>query len=432
MQAPALAPLAAGDGENERGMKKPNILFVHTVCPSQFSDLCEHLNTAGLANAWYMTTPGNLEKNKARYRNLLPLTPDGNMMAANQYYYSGKVERASRVSLGLYRQLKEWGRKRRFDLIVAHGSLGAPHFVFDEFDTPVISYIEFPCYADHGWDSHYPPTEGQRLSDKTMQMLSYYEVIKSARTLVPTQYARGMFPEGLRDRIVARFEGLDPAVIERREPAPIDLPAGCLTLGFAARDLSSAKGLDSFVATAAKLSAERADLHFVIIGDPTATTYGYEQIFLDRKYGKDSGVTFVEHLLRRHRVDRKRFTLTGKLPYAQFSDFVHRIDLFMYPVRYGSGNWGLIELLIRGRPVVGAARCYVPEFIEDGVNGRLVAQDKPEAWSRVILELLEDEPQRRALGAAAAKAAEAYYLPRVAGEYMALFEEVIREHRARQ
>lgn len=412
-------------------MKKPNILFVHTVCPSQFSDLCEYLNTAGLANAWYMTTPGNLERNKSRYRNLLPLQPDGNMMAANQYYYSGKAERAGRISLGLYRYLKEKGGKRRFDLIVAHGSLGSPHFVFDEFDIPVISYIEFPSYADHGWDSRYPPTEGQRLIDKNMQMLSYYEVIKSARTLVPTEYARSMFPDYLRERIVARFEGMDPAVIEKREPAPVELPEGRPVLGFAARDLSSAKGLDTFVATAAKLAAERTDLHFVIVGDPTATTYGYEQLFLDRKYGKDSEVTFVEHLLRRHKVDRDRFTLTGKLPYAQFSDFVHRVDLFMYPVRYGSGNWGLIELLIRGRPVVAAARCYVPEFIDDGVNGRLVAGDKPEDWGRVVLELLDDEPRRRALGEAAANAAQAYYLPRVAGEYMALFEEVIAEHRRR-
>ncbi len=410
---------------------QPKILFVHTVCPSQFSDLCEYLNVSGMADAWYMTTPGNMKKNQSRYRNLLPLTPDGNMMAANSYYYSGKVERAGRVSLGLYRALKAFLDKRKLDLIVAHGSLGSPHFLFDEFDIPVIPYIEFPSYADHGWDSRFPPTEGQRLTDKNMQMLSYYEVIKSPRTLVPTEYARSMFPDFLQHKIVARFEGMDPQKIAAREPADVSLPQGKQTLGFAARDLSSAKGLESFISTAAHLSKLNDDIHFVVIGDPAATTYGYEQLFLDRKYGKESSVTFLEHLMRRYKVDRNRFTLTGKLPYKQFSDLLHQVDLFMYPVLFGSGNWGLIELLIRGRPVVAAARCYMPEFIQHGVNGLLVSDDRPAAWAECILELLADDSRRSALGAAAASAAENYHLPRVAQDYMALFNEVIAEHRAR-
>ncbi len=189
---------------------KPRILFVHTVCPSQISELCEYLNISGLAEAWYMTTLGNLERNRLRYRNLLPLPPDGNIVGPNAYYYSGKVERAGRISLGLYRQLKELCEKHNFDLVIAHGSLGSPHFIFDEFDFPVITYIEFPSYADHGLERLFPPSEEQKLVDKNMQILSYYEVIKSTRTLVPTEYARRMFPDYLRHKIVAQFEGMDP------------------------------------------------------------------------------------------------------------------------------------------------------------------------------------------------------------------------------
>jgi len=60
---------------------KPNILFVHAVCPAQFSDWYKYLNTTGTANAYYMTSPGNIARNKHRYRNLIPLMPVGNMMA---------------------------------------------------------------------------------------------------------------------------------------------------------------------------------------------------------------------------------------------------------------------------------------------------------------------------------------------------------------
>lgn len=123
---------------------KPNILFVHAVCPAQFSDLCEYLNASGLANAYYMTTPGNLERNKAAYGNLLPFTPDGNVMAASSYYFSGKVERAGKLSVGLHRALRSLLATRPIDLIVALGSWGSPHLVLDEFNIPVITYIEFP------------------------------------------------------------------------------------------------------------------------------------------------------------------------------------------------------------------------------------------------------------------------------------------------
>lgn len=414
----------------KKKQKKPNILFVHTVCPAQFSDLCEYLNDSGLANGYYMTTPGNRQRNLSKYKNLIALEPDGNIVGQFAYYYSGKVERAGRIGISLFRHLKEMLKKLRIDLIVAHGSMGSPHLIFDEFDIPIISYIEFPSYGDHGWDPKFPPTEGQRITDKNMQMLSYYEVLKSDTTIVPTQYARSLFPEVLQDRIVARFEGMLPEKIAEREASEYTFPEGKQTLGFAARDLSSAKGLASFMAAAKYLLDHDSNIHFVIIGDPEATTYGYERIFLDRKYGKDSGVTYLDHLMRQHNLDSSHFTITGKLPYKQFSDIVHYVDLFMYPVLYGSGNWGLMELLARGRPVIAADRCYVSEMIEDNVNGVLIAEDSPEIWAQGINELMANDTRRLALGEQAQARATSFHMPHVAQEYMKIFTDTMQKHSA--
>ena len=408
-------------------MEQPTILFIHAVCPAQFSDLCEYLNTTGLATAFYMTTPGNRERNQDKYQNLLPFSPDGNIVAASTYYYSGKVERAGRISVGLYEQIHELLEHIDVDLIVAHGSMGSPHFLFDEFDIPIITYIEFPSYADHGWDPKYPPTEPQRLTDKNMQMLSYFQVMKGQKTIVPTEYARKMFPPYLQDKIVARFEGMVPEKLLLREECDIHLPQGKQLLGFASRDLSSAKGLESFIATADHLISQGEDIHFVVIGDPTATTYGYERVFLDAKYGKEPAVNFIDHLLLEYELPKERFTFTGKLPYAQFSDLVHRIDLFMYPVLFGSGNWGLLELLARGRPVIAARRCYVDEQIDHDVNGLLVEEDRPHVWAQAIVELLADPQRRSLLGRNAQEMSRAYHLPLVADEYMSLFTQVIKE-----
>lgn len=144
--ATAIRESSQGTFQNGNSVK-PNILFIHSVCPAQFSDLCEHLNHSGQANAWYLTTPGNKGRNKHRYQNLLAFQPDGNMMAASKYYYTGKVERAARISLGLHRCLSQIIDELGINLIVAHGSWGSPHLLFDEVDVPIITYIEFPSYA---------------------------------------------------------------------------------------------------------------------------------------------------------------------------------------------------------------------------------------------------------------------------------------------
>ena len=223
---------------------------------------------------------------------------------------------------------------------------------------------------------------------------------------------------------------MDPDKVAKREPSGVELPMDKKTVGFAARDLSSAKGLESFIKTVAHLQQRGEDIHYVVIGDPASTTYGFEQVFLDKWYGKGSGVHFIDYLIRKYNIDITQVTRTGKLPYAKFSDLLNDIDVFLYPVKYGSGNWGLVELLMRGRPVIAANRCYVPELIEHEVNGVLVSDDRPEVWADAVLKLLADKDLRDRLGANAATAAQAFELTQAAKKYMALFEEVIAEHRA--
>ena len=121
----------------------------------------------------------------------------------------------------------------------------------------------------------------------------------------------------------------------------------------------------------------------------------------------------------------ERFTFTGRLPYPQYSDLLQRIDLFLYPVRYGSGNWGLLELLTRGCPVIAARRCYVPEIIEQGQNGLLVDGHDPADWAAAASQLAGDAGERRRLSEAARERGRSYHLQEVAPRYMDLFRSVI-------
>lgn len=391
---------------------KPVILFASAVCPGQFSLLCEHLNATGLAEGWYLTLPGNKARNEGRYRNLIAFEADGDINKPG-YYYSARAERSARLSRGLLKAIQAFTAERgRPDLIVCHSNWAPPMFLFDETDIPVVSYIEFPSYHAHGWDPAYPPDAGQRLADRNAEMQAFHQVLRSALTIVPSAYARSLFPPELQPRIAVQFEGFDV------RPEPVPPRAGPFTLGFAARDLSAAKGLEVFVRLVDRLVRDGEDMRFVAIGDPAAPTYGYEQQFVHRHYN-DTGKTFRDYLLD-HYPAAQAIEFPGKLPYADYARLVNGIDLFLYPLRHGVANWGLMEILARGRPVIASDRCFIPELVRHGRNG-LVLPDDDALWLREIRRLRDDPAARARLGAAAAEQAAAYRIESVAPRYMALF-----------
>lgn len=403
--------------------KKLNILFVHSVCPGQFSELCEYLNVNGIANAYYMATSGNVEKNKNKYQNLVSFEPDGNVMVSNAYHYSGKVERASRISLGVYRSLIHFLKKVRVDLIVAHASLGSPHLLYDDFDIPIISYIEFPSYRDHGWSEEYPPHVSQKLSDKNFQMLSYYQVLKSYLTLVPSEYAKKMFPVELHHKIAVQFEGFCDRKIALSESCGIDVPLDKKIIGFSARDLSSAKGFDFFLEVSKKIITKCSDVHFVILGDETSTSYSYEDLYLETLYGKDKKKTFKQYLIKKLDLNLEFYTFSGKLPYAQYSDLISKVDLFLYPLRHGSGNWGVVELLMRSKPILASNACFLDEVFccDDSLVDSMNVND----WAERAIDLVFDEVKLAAIVEAEKTAAGKYKLSVVAHEYMKHFDSVV-------
>ena len=56
-----------------------------------------------------------------------------------------------------------------------------------------------------------------------------------------------------------------------------------------------------------------------------------------------------------------------------------------------------------GLPVAAVASGGVPEYVESGINGILVAQPKPEVLADAILPLLKDRAIRERLGKRARK-----------------------------
>ncbi|WP_248966252.1 glycosyltransferase family 4 protein [Sphaerisporangium perillae] len=95
-----------------------------------------------------------------------------------------------------------------------------------------------------------------------------------------------------------------------------------------------------------------------------------------------------------------------------------------------------------GMTIVEAMRCGVPvvstncplgpaEIIHDGVDGRLVPVGDPHALAGALLDLIDDEPARRRMGAAALARARRYDPPAIARRYGELFAELHASRRTR-
>lgn len=410
--------------------RKLTIAFAHAAL-GQFHPLHLFLNQSGLANSYLFCTDGNHRLNQARVPNLIPYKPYGNKLSEPQsFYHLGRVEAANRRSLGLRKALQEFQKRQPIDLLVAHVTMGSPSLLFDEFDFPIVSYIEFPSFRHHGWDERYPPTEGQQLRDKNFEMLATHCVLKSDHTIVPSEYARSMFPVELRPRISVLMEGFPMNSECWSRNGILQKETGLQYVGFAARDLSSAKGFEQFVKIANRVAAERPHVRFVVLGSEKVP-YGYEDLFLDATLGKGHGKSFRDWVLDHERADRARFLIPGLVDYETFSRYVNDIDLFLYPLQFGSGNWGLFELLGRGKIVIASDRCFVPEVITHDVNGLLCDYDNLDEWVRLTLNALDNLASHRMLGETARRMSKRYSIDRVAAEFLALCGENVSERRSK-
>jgi len=398
----------------------PTIVFVGAVYPGQFGLLCDYLQANGYANTYFLTTPGHAARNSDGRDNLRAFTPDGKIVGAQSYYYSDKVERSARISRGVLTALQDMQQTQRIDVVVAHSLWGAPHFLYDEIDAAIVSYVEMPSYRAHGWDPRYPPDLAQRVADRNTEMLNFHQVLKSDLTIVPSHHAKRLFPAELQGRIEVQLEGLDPPL----KPATREPRAdGPITIGFTARDLSAAKGLEVYMRLVHKLKSEQVDARFIAVGDPTAATYGYEAQWVKRQYDGEVA-SFRDHLLREY-PQSEAIEFIGKLPYDEYSELLSDIDLFLYPLQYGVANWGLMEILMRGGCVIAPDRGYASELIVNDVNGLLLPDDD-DAWIAAIKELATDPGRRARYGDAAEVMGYGLHISQVAPRYMSLFKTAMR------
>ncbi|HEU4974730.1 MAG TPA: glycosyltransferase family 4 protein [Baekduia sp.] len=88
-------------------------------------------------------------------------------------------------------------------------------------------------------------------------------------------------------------------------------------------------------------------------------------------------------------------------PVADAASVLHHLDVLVAPSREEPFGLTVAEAMAAGTPVVATRVDGLPELVEDGVSGALVAPGDPEALAAAVLRVLE---RREAMGAAAREA----------------------------
>jgi glycosyltransferase involved in cell wall biosynthesis len=98
-------------------------------------------------------------------------------------------------------------------------------------------------------------------------------------------------------------------------------------------------------------------------------------------------------------------------------------DLFVFPTYYEGLPRAVMEALSSGPPIVASAVSSIPEILDDGQCGRLVAENTPEAWRESLMFALSNPDEMAALRAAARRRAPRFSEDRMVRETLALIHE---------
>jgi glycosyltransferase involved in cell wall biosynthesis len=186
--------------------------------------------------------------------------------------------------------------------------------------------------------------------------------------------------------------------------SPADLvPAGAPLL-LAAGRFVEAKGFDRMVANFARLAKRVTDVRLVILGDGPLRPRIAEDVEARGLSG--------------------RIVLPGRA--GNMADWYRRASLYLMTSRWEGLPMVMIESMAHGLPVVATDFRYGPrDVIRDGIDGRILPEGHPDAWSAAVEELLKDNALRSSMARHAVNVAVRFDATAVLSKWQDLFDRVL-------
>lgn len=382
-------------------------LFVHQNFPGQYLHLVKHLMARGQDEVLFISEPNANHLagvRKVVYRLPRAANPGTHPDAQEFEIAALRAETVARTA----EKVKRLGFTP--DIIIGHHGWGELLNIRDVWpEAPLLGYFEFFYHTDGvdvGFDPEFPPDPRLYARIRAKNVVNLLALSIDGHGQTPTRWQRSIFPAWARPRIEVVPEGADLALC-RPQPAlrrrlfavgEIRVRPGEKLVTYVARNLEPYRGFHIMMRALPRVLAARADVRAVLVGGDEVS-YGMKPA---------GGGTWRERLLHEvgRRLDLTRVHFPGKLEYRQYLALMQRSDAHVYLTYPFVASWSLREAMAVGVPVIASDTPPVREFIRDRATGLLTPCLDPARLAERILELLEDLPLARRLGAAARRYAE--------------------------
>jgi glycosyltransferase involved in cell wall biosynthesis len=170
--------------------------------------------------------------------------------------------------------------------------------------------------------------------------------------------------------------------------------------------LAPEKGVDVFLAAAARVLSQSKVAKFVVAGD------GPERAELE---------TLIDKLRIRAGV-----TMLGRCD--DMPSFYASLDVMVSSSRQEGLPIAILEGMASRLPLIATAVGAVPTVIQDGRTGVLVPSENAELLARAIVDLLQDHEKRQRFGSAAKRLVEEEFsAARMTADYLRVYEDAVTE-----
>lgn len=368
-----------------------NLLLIHQNFPGQFRHFAPiwaqrpgwRVLGLGCADA-----PGLANVSWLRY----PRPAVAETRKAAMHPYLRTLDEAVRHGQAVARVLLSL-RRRGFvpDVILAHPGWGETLYVRDVFpDTRLIHYCEWyyaTAGSDFGFDPEFPVTLDAAARMRTRNTLHALNLEQCDLGVTPTRWQWSRHPEVHQPRIRIIHEGIDTTQLGPDPKATFLLAdgrvlrAGDPIITYVARNLEPHRGIHCFLRALERVQQQHRHCHALIVGGD-GVSYSHRP---------PDAPNWREYLLREVRLDPERTHFLGHVPYAEYRRVLQVSTVHVYMTYPFVLSWSLLEALACGCCVVGSRTAPVEEVIRDCVNGRLVNFFDIDAWTEIILNVLDDD-----------------------------------------
>jgi L-malate glycosyltransferase len=323
------------------------------------------------------------------------------------------------------------------------------------FDAPRLSFhpVEINAYDLFKYPDYTLPLSVKMAEVTRQHGLDVLHVHYAVPHATAALLARSMLPEAQRPKVVATLHGTDTTLLGKDQGYG---PA----IRYALENVDAVTTVSEYLrGETQRLLAVRRPIEVIHnFFEPRPTTRSREAV--RQELGVKPDETLLLHLsnlrpLKRiplllesvaHMRTRKPFKLAilAGGDFAPFEPVVERLglkervvirynvldvdnylaaaDLGFFTSETESFCLSLLELMAFGVPGVSTRVGGIPEVVDDGVNGRLVASDKPAELAKALDDLVENDGSRNAMGAAGQrKARERFSAAAIVPQYEALY-----------